>query len=160
MFNLGVIMGKMEFESQICTTKEQSERLLSLGLKAGTADMLYTTDESVPELCRCYRLEVGCYIPDVDDGLKRIPAWSLSRLMAVLPDSIMGSVIDDCGNNINHMCFFRMKKMTVAYDYYNEEGRTEPYEMFMRADIYDAVIDMFEFLVSEGLMKRDYLQEN
>ena len=29
----------MEFKSQICTTKEQSERLLALGLKKETADM-------------------------------------------------------------------------------------------------------------------------
>lgn len=28
----------MEFNSQICTTKEQSERLLALGLKKETAD--------------------------------------------------------------------------------------------------------------------------
>ncbi len=29
----------MKFNSQICTTREQSERLLSLGLKKETADM-------------------------------------------------------------------------------------------------------------------------
>lgn len=28
-----------EFKSQICTTVEQSKRLLGLGLKPGTADM-------------------------------------------------------------------------------------------------------------------------
>ena len=32
----------MKFNSQICTTKEQSERLLALGLKKETADMYYT----------------------------------------------------------------------------------------------------------------------
>lgn len=31
----------MKFNSQICTTKEQSERLLALGLKKETADMRY-----------------------------------------------------------------------------------------------------------------------
>ena len=31
----------MEFKSQICTTREQSKRLLALGLKPGTADMVY-----------------------------------------------------------------------------------------------------------------------
>lgn len=31
----------MKFTSQICTTREQSERLLSLGLKNETADMCY-----------------------------------------------------------------------------------------------------------------------
>lgn len=31
----------MEFNSQICTTREQSERLLALGLKKETADMVW-----------------------------------------------------------------------------------------------------------------------
>ena len=31
----------MVFNSQICTTREQSERLLALGLKKETADMVY-----------------------------------------------------------------------------------------------------------------------
>ena len=32
---------KFNFNSQICTTREQSERLLTLGLKKKTADMYY-----------------------------------------------------------------------------------------------------------------------
>ena len=32
---------KMKFNSQICTSREQSKRLLTLGLKAETADMYY-----------------------------------------------------------------------------------------------------------------------
>ena len=31
----------MEFKSQICTTIEQSKRLLELGLKKETADLVY-----------------------------------------------------------------------------------------------------------------------
>jgi hypothetical protein len=34
-------MSEFNFKSQICTTREQSERLLSLGLKKETADMCY-----------------------------------------------------------------------------------------------------------------------
>lgn len=41
----------MNFESQICTTHKQSERLLSLGLKLETADMVYHyTKSKVPAL--------------------------------------------------------------------------------------------------------------
>lgn len=36
----------MKFNSQICTTKEQSERLLALGLKKETADMCWTLRDS------------------------------------------------------------------------------------------------------------------
>ena len=69
----------MEFKSQICTTKEQSERLLALGLKKETADMrliwLY-----------CYRDE-DYYQPmpnDFSTSNDDIPAWSLHRLMEIL----------------------------------------------------------------------------
>lgn len=34
-------MNEKEFNSQICTTKEQSKRLLELGLKPETADRMY-----------------------------------------------------------------------------------------------------------------------
>lgn len=40
----------MKFESQICTTKEQSERLLALGLKRETADMCIDNDDNLTEL--------------------------------------------------------------------------------------------------------------
>ena len=38
----------MKFNSQICTTKEQSERLLDLGLKSETADMAWSNFLDVP----------------------------------------------------------------------------------------------------------------
>ena len=41
----------MKFKSKICTTREQSERLLALGLKPETADMVYHyTKSRVPAL--------------------------------------------------------------------------------------------------------------
>lgn len=33
---------ELKFNSQVCTTKIQSQRLLDLGLKPETADMVYT----------------------------------------------------------------------------------------------------------------------
>lgn len=41
-----------EFNSQICTTKEQSQRLLELGLKPETADMVYHNTNSRTEIMR------------------------------------------------------------------------------------------------------------
>jgi hypothetical protein len=62
----------MKFNSQICTTVEQSERLLALGLKKETADMSYTA--IVVNHKVDYRLD--CSTPKNID----IPAWSLHRL--------------------------------------------------------------------------------
>lgn len=65
----------MEFNSQICTTKEQSERLLALGLKKETADMMY---------CKTAYGE-SITVKD-DDYLEHLdlPAWSLDRLIEIL----------------------------------------------------------------------------
>lgn len=73
-------MNKLEFNSQVCTTKEQSQRLLDLGLKPETADMYHTT---------FYRNNVGYEIIQVRSEKlpllsQEIPAWSLHRLMEIL----------------------------------------------------------------------------
>lgn len=61
-------MNKLKFNSAICTSVEQSQRLLELGLKPETADMYIFDDE----------VYIGK--PNVDD----IPAWSLHRLLCML----------------------------------------------------------------------------
>ena len=67
------------FNSQICTTREQSEMLLALGLRKETADMYYQ------KLNDKWTLFVGQ--PFYYDGLHGtylIPAWSLHRLILLL----------------------------------------------------------------------------
>ena len=61
---------KFNFNSAICTNREQSERILALGLKKETADC-------------CYYYYDGEYlIAFAEDAkyLSDIPAWSLHRL--------------------------------------------------------------------------------
>lgn len=68
----------MNFDSQICTTREQSERLLNLGLKKQTAD------------CFHWNAYGRNYIGNIDDeGLNHddVPAWSLDRLICMINDS-------------------------------------------------------------------------
>ena len=59
------------FTSQICTTKEQSERLLALGLKKETADMAHQCIGVSP-----YKVWDKS---EISDNL--FPAWSLHRLI-------------------------------------------------------------------------------
>ena len=65
----------MKFNSQICTTKEQSERLLALGLKKETADCVITYYD-------------GWHIGEAEyfdlDKDPVAPAWSLHRLIEIL----------------------------------------------------------------------------
>lgn len=98
----------MNFTSQVCTTKEQSERLLALGLKNETADMMLVRDFGYL-LNKPYRVTVwdphtisihnnfqefivsmtttlkGIDKQFVNDGYK--PAWSLDRLICMINNS-------------------------------------------------------------------------
>ena len=61
-----------KFTSQICTSREQSERLLALGLKKETADMHWTLHSVT---------QTWYVVAHSEDGVgKTIPAWSLHRL--------------------------------------------------------------------------------
>ena len=77
----------MKFNSQICTTREQSERLLALGLKNETADCTLAVGDD------------GKFIPVATRAFPRhhpkaYPAWSLGRLLEIAfdqngPDSVI-----------------------------------------------------------------------
>ena len=70
-------MSAFNFNSQICTTREQTKRLLAFGLKKETADMYWANP-------------FGEWIAIAGEGNideNNISAWSLHRLMCLLFDS-------------------------------------------------------------------------
>lgn len=93
-------MQAMNFSTQICTTREQSEKLLALGLKKETADMTWH--------CASWGWELRPYRPTTRETLikrigekrfeeiwgKDIPAWSLHRLIALFCEGSLFSTID------------------------------------------------------------------
>lgn len=129
----------MKFNSQICTTREQSERLLSLGLKKETADMVYMPfyrkgiiiDYSAP-----HSLLNQDYFKDFSDD---IPAWSLHRLIEMMPKNI---AID--GDTAYPLQIQKRSdgKWCVGYQgWYDCVG-----------DLYDSVIWIYQLLISEGYL--------
>ena len=83
----------MEFKSQICTTVEQSKRLLELGLKKETADCMYSVmikeynGRYILEEDRQYNLCLFRQDEAQSVGFsiyEHIPAWSLHRLMEIM----------------------------------------------------------------------------
>lgn len=113
----------MNFNSQICTSKEQSERLLALGLKRETADCIlvqnpFYTDEYVM-----------FPIVDVDETLENemrdesIPAWSLHRLINIYSkNSIVPMVkLDEINFDwlVNEIAF-RIKEHDIYKEYLEE----------------------------------------
>ena len=76
----------MEFKSQICTTREQSQKLLALGLKKETADMVWMKELAWDEVAHCtydaetYMLRPIDYL-EGESHRRHILAWSLHRLI-------------------------------------------------------------------------------
>lgn len=125
----------MEFNTQICTTKEQSKRLLELGLDADTSDMcwlakkLWGNDVEIPEEDRHYILSTDkddsfCNRYDVDC----IPAWSLHRLIAMLPD----------------------RRMTWLAVYCDSKDCSK---------IYGEIISLIEWMIGNELLYKEHLKE-
>lgn len=68
----------MKFNLQVCTIKEQSERLLKLGLNPETADCRICTLITNPN--QYLIMDMGMHPLDTDET----PAWSLHRLLCML----------------------------------------------------------------------------
>ena len=75
---------KFNFNSQVATSRSQSERLLALGLKKETADMCWTQEEDGWGEFRWF-CRAGTYTEsDAETFFDYIPAWSLHRLIEIL----------------------------------------------------------------------------
>ena len=116
-----------KFNSQICTSREQSERLLALGLKKETADMGWIEewgwDDDKQELfCTGnYFVRPIDYVWD-DKYINYIPAWSLHRLICLVFNS----------------------------------GSTHV-DIFEDDDAYEILIYNIEWLIKEGYFNKEYL---
>lgn len=118
----------MEFNSQICTNKEQSERLLALGLKKETADMVHVGFGGGNFMYRPYEWQSTTEI----DMEGFIPAWSLHRLLLLLP---------------------------TEYTYDIDFQRIMQDFVFGSQDMYDEAISCIEILIEEGYFYQEYLEE-
>lgn len=141
MFNREIVMkSKFNFNSQICTNKIQSIRLLALGLRKETADIFIGIDWD-NELTYDNN---GGYTSNLDAS---ITAWSLNRLIEMMPfDVIIEGGFDNCFTLIKNY----PKGYSVEYDgfsYYHKEN------------IYDTIIDGIEHLIKEGHFNKGYLEE-
>ena len=120
----------MKFNSQICTSREQSKRLLALGLKKETADMCLTDD-------------VECTFPCPEDD-RFIPAWSLHRLIEMADTA---KHLNKNGREDENELWFCMDR---CYCWNNQES-------FYATNLYDSLIDCIEWLIKEGYFNKEYL---
>ena len=91
--------------AKVCTDREQSKRLLELGLNPETADMYYGYLREKPEL-----------LPHRDVEVKALclPAWSLGALLELMPEvktehGIMQPyLVGGVGRRFRFMCFYKI----------------------------------------------------
>lgn len=88
-------MNELKFKSQVCTTVEQSKKLLELGLKPDTADCHYILmDEN-------WSLGVGFWKQSHQNvPTHYVPAWSLHRLMYIISEPYLSMNLNVKNNNL------------------------------------------------------------
>ena len=143
---------KFNFNSAICTSKEQSERLLALGLKKETADcaLIYKTHDVSGKEIEAEFLGITAELWESDERTtvlfskqKQIPAWSLARLVELMPESI-----DYEGNELyltiygGDVFYSNLKELTPL-------ART--------LDVYEHLIWYIKWLIKEGYFNKEYL---
>ena len=143
----------MKFNSQICTSRSQSERLLALGIKAETADMYYFWVGGNE-----YRLKV-----DVDNNPLKynkdrtyIPAWSLHRLIEMLPCVFQDEHLRNFVLRINS------QDISYVYNYIDDEGYRQSDSIDVDDiyhNLYDGIIAHIKWLIKKGLFNKEYLKE-
>ena len=131
---------KFNFNSQICTTREQSERLLALGIKKETADMTihiknddgwYVTAEPFYE----WEDDMNT-IPSLEETEPILPAWSLGRLIKLMPKTaIMHTQEGDARIDIDMYAI----------------------EILVSEDPIAEAVSVIEWLIKEGNFNKKYL---
>lgn len=153
-------MVEFNFESQVATTIEQSERLIALGLRKETADMthhyLHSTDSyelKDIEFSRIMHLQELVNKKPVlgrsgdDLYAKDVPAWGLHRLIEMMPLD----VIPEGGfDNIFTLTKGYPSGYSVEYD---------GFSYYHKKNIYDTLIEGIEHLIKEGYFNKNYLED-
>lgn len=136
---------KFNFNSSICTSKEQSERLLILGLNPETADMALVPLMEWDD-CTSQEYFTGIYSERTKEdaeryGLNYTPAWSLYRIKEIA-DKASSKDLHIFGNAISVLNDFGCR-----------------YKIFNTKELYSNIIDCISWLIEKGYFNKKYLCE-
>lgn len=121
------------FTSQICTTEEQSERLLALGLKAETADCCLVDDTMGSYDFQPYCVtKMKHILHNMRLCRNVLPAWSLHRLLCLLPTE--------------YICDIDFQRIMQDF-------------IFRSQDMYEEAIGCIETLIEDGYFYEEYLEK-
>ena len=150
----------LKFNSAICTSRVQSEHLLALGLKKETADMTihiknddgwYVTAEPFYE----WEDDMNT-LPSLEETEQILPAWSLGRLLEMLPWYIP---ISEDLPTFDHYADLELSKVSAYYCWEDYDGELRALARFHGNGFFAAVVDATEWLIKEGHFNKEYLEE-
>ena len=146
---------KFNFKSQICTDKIQSEHLLALGLKKETADMFYAAIHKNAKVVG-YRVSSSYNDEQFEIFTDDIPAWSLGRLLEMLPSPIP---ISEDLPTFHHYAYLDLSKVSAHYYWEDYDGAERALASFCGNGFFAAVVDATEWLIKGGNFPKEYLEE-
>ena len=130
------------FNTQLCTTVEQSKRLIELGLDFSTADAYWQRGGFGSGYKMVNKLT------DVGE-VNYYPAWSLHRLITILPKYCKSEYyLSIEGKDIHYKLIGRTEYGISHYSFCKKEN------------IYDNLIDCIEWLIKENHFNKQYLNES
>ena len=128
--------------NKICTSLEQSKKLIKLGIDVNTADMDYVPFDNDPKEYNCI---INIWNNEHDD-YDWIPVWSLSALLGLMPFQII--------ENNNRFGFYQVKgfnKQGETYRFgYKNNNEFFLFETSWYNDSVDAAFEMICWLKENG----------
>lgn len=142
-------------KTNIATTQKQTARLLQCGVSAESADMTLRTESGEVNFSR-HSLETELKFYEYDDPKRHIeicPAWSLSRLLSLLPKEIdidgypyrISIYFENPDEPVigNQWCLYYKPKK------HNEKSRIDDVPMYA-PDLIECAVQMIIWLINYG----------
>ena len=142
----------VQFITQVATSIEQSQQLIELGVKPETADLVYRSTKSKTDSLEWELQLCPPSLENIDNN--DIPAWSLVRLLELLPYEIPC----DKQNVLHH-------PELIKYEGgYNFSVCRYTVDCFAGTPIenspFDSCVSMIKWLISKGYFSKEYLCNN
>lgn len=144
----------MKFNTQVCTTIEQAERLLALGLKKETADMYLTRHSIVNNGTPMFFVGTTYNPSTVLFSKEDFPAWSLHRLIEMMPAFID---LDYDNERYDNRIFFSIHGGSVSY---NNDEVDDYIGLEYKENLYDDIINNIEWLIKNNHFNEQYLDKS
>ena len=156
----------MKIDTLLCTTPEQSRRLLKLGLRPETADCTWVSEikdysgEEILEESRNY-----IFYPEWSEDVKQegmgvtenLPAWSLLQLTRICPSRLVGGFTKDSKRSYDLIISF----IEPAVSYIDKDGigdEESVIALFIDSkDIYNNMISCIEWLIKGNFINKTLL---